>query len=390
MYRAFQCTVCAVPIRARKRIDCRYCGVRCRVKAHRIRYDGRGLFAFEHPQVVEHSVAVTREEASLCDARYDDDLDEVDAEWAETRAALETQLIEKSVGLFMVDRVLTLVQDMLVKAEEERLAYVAMGEQVRAENVALKRTIHGLRDEGALVRQEHAHLARAEQRWRIDAQQRTAQLDVVERELTAHRVALNQAQRHAHELRGALAGMQQEVQRLARAMENSADRQRRGELERENEALRRWVGQARAELQALEALPAQLATQREALELERQRVTMLQLDRDVQRRNQAAQQAKITQLAAKIDQYELGALTAMVTGLVGVGRELASAWAERKGIALDPAQGGNNQGIAWQRAQWTAPMYQLDMGSEATLDLAAMARARELQGRRRELREWRR
>lgn len=58
MYRAFQCNVCATPLMSGRRIDCRYCGVRCRVKAHRIRYDGRGLLDVEFHHVVERVIKV--------------------------------------------------------------------------------------------------------------------------------------------------------------------------------------------------------------------------------------------------------------------------------------------------------------------------------------------
>jgi len=58
MYRAFQCNVCATPLMSGRRIDCRYCGVRCRVKAHRIRYDGRGLLEVEFHHVVERVIKV--------------------------------------------------------------------------------------------------------------------------------------------------------------------------------------------------------------------------------------------------------------------------------------------------------------------------------------------
>lgn len=58
MYRAFQCNVCATPLMPGRRIDCRYCGVRCRVKAHRIRYDGRGLLDVEYHHIVERVIRV--------------------------------------------------------------------------------------------------------------------------------------------------------------------------------------------------------------------------------------------------------------------------------------------------------------------------------------------
>lgn len=58
MYRAFQCNVCKTPLAVGRRIDYRYCGVRCRVKAHRIRYDGRGLLDVEYHHIIERIIRV--------------------------------------------------------------------------------------------------------------------------------------------------------------------------------------------------------------------------------------------------------------------------------------------------------------------------------------------
>lgn len=193
MYRFFQCNVCAEPLPSGKRVDSRYCGVRCRVKAHRIRYDGRGLLDVEYHHYVDRVIKV---EVAATDAVSDAAEAPAVGEEASMDADIEDSAVESSA---LVDE----VSSIAVRADE--LARVSREALLEIQ----------LRDANEQIT---ALLAREDELYEVNAQL-AAEMKAIEAQQQQMRESLSAAQAKLEKTTKQLADWQE----LARLLRESRD-----------------------------------------------------------------------------------------------------------------------------------------------------------------------
>lgn len=367
MYRAFQCTVCATPLRSGVRLDCRYCGVRCRVRAHRIRYDGRGLLDVEFQRVVERVIRVEVSAESTQSSPNSDD------EPAANANAECTEEVAKDVELPQgpqmesgdsdtttikpaSDNTQEALQESLRRAseltarlresEEKSAQLVKQDAILLEEKGALKHHVSALGRELEAARTSlnttRARLAAKERdldlvlNATIDLESRLEGarrlLRTREAELMAALEQIDELSQHQHRRQvlplphGSPAAVHaQEVQQYRRKLAAATE---------EIRGLNSQIAQAQsdqAELKKRREEVARLASEASAL---RRQLLEVATERDALHSQCANLNHQIAVLNEKLRRHEAGTWHAAVSGLVGVAAGVAQAYAEKEGLSL--------------------------------------------------------
>lgn len=294
--RGRQCTVCATPLRVGVRTDCRFCGVRCRVRAHRLRYSGRRASGSE--------------------------------ERSRSRGARNGKVVPLS-SQAASDAATARIDAELNNLREQITQMAAESTQSIQEQETLNGQLAELQSENAQLRKSLDHEQQA-------AAKTTAHISAVLKELDRYRGLYQEAQseqaRCAKELRAARAavetlkaGPSQPAARplpmnaAAHAAEVQALRQRIVEFEKQTAwARERWTLQE----QDITRLGQANAVLNESLANAQTRCAQLALDNEALRKSLAG--------------YESGLTQALHAGTMGAVLGLVTAFAESRGLKVPP------------------------------------------------------
>lgn len=367
MYRAFQCTVCATPLRSGVRLDCRYCGVRCRVRAHRIRYDDRGLLDVEFQRVVERVIRVEVPAEGTQSSSNTDDEPAANANAECTEEVAKDVELPQGPQMEFSDSDATTIKPAsdnsqealqeslrrvseltarLRESEEKSAQFVKQDAILLEEKGALKLHVSALSRELEAARTSlnttRARLAAKERdldlvlNATIDLESRLdgarQLLRTREAELMAaleHNDELSQHQRRRQAVPFAQTspaavhaqGVQQYRRKLAAATE-------------EIRGLNSQIAQAQsdqAELKKRREEVARLASEASAL---RRQLLEVATERDALHSQCANLNQQIAVLNEKLRRHEAGTWHAAVSGLVGVAAGVAQAYADKEGLSL--------------------------------------------------------